>query len=135
MQVTSTFPVILPTITDTSDSITMTGWYGSVYLIAFGVSYAAFTQAYQAVRTSLADRVSALLSLFAMAIFIAGGICCYTSSSVAGILVGRSLLGTGAAGAASRVRFVIELLPVAKRAKWDMAHAIVFACAFFLGPM
>jgi Zn-dependent protease len=74
------------------------GWFGGAYLLAFGITYPIIRRV-SLLSTGLSDYFKTeLLRLSSILIFGVGSLCSYQILSARGVLVGRLLVGLGAAG-------------------------------------
>ncbi|KAH7071477.1 hypothetical protein BKA63DRAFT_73433 [Paraphoma chrysanthemicola] len=132
---TSAFPILVPSIIKNIGSTSRIAWYSSVYWLAYAAASFVFLQmnlSFAKAGWPLGWRLS---SLAAMAIFVAGGLCCYNAANPGGMIVGRLLSGLAAGGSASSSPFLIRLIFPRTVMNWIGMDILLTNIVSFLGPL
>ena len=138
MKDTSAFPLIMPDITNSFDSMHLIGWYGNVHFLALSATIPIFLKIYHL--SCFVGRGAGLpcLLLANLLTFGGGSICCYFASSPSLVLVGRALCGIGTTGILTGMCFVTEGDLPAKESHRKLRIKIPFAfyaLSRFVGPL
>jgi hypothetical protein len=125
----------MPAITDTYNSIGLVGWYGSAYLLAFGMSYSTFARLYPMFCKRFDGKGFLLPLLSCMIYFGVGAIFCYAIRDGRYILAGRVISGVGAAGSISGITFLNDVLYTKRKYRMNAFLLSQYALWRFVGPM
>jgi hypothetical protein len=125
----------MPAITDTYNSIGLIGWYGSAYLLAFGMSYPTFARSYPKSCTIWDGKGLLLPLLSCVTGFGVGAIFCYAIEDGRYIFAGRVLSGIGAAGSISGIIFLNNVLYTKREYRTNAFLLSQHALWRFVGPM
>jgi MFS family permease len=135
----SAFPLIMPDITDTFDSLHLIGWYGSIYFLAISATFPLFVKLYPTTCGMQKGRGLPVVLLTSSLTFGSGLMCCCFASNNVSMLVGRALCGIGAAGITSGITFIMEEALVTRTAKRQMTMIdillLTLALSRFVGPL
>jgi MFS family permease len=119
----------IPSITNSFDSITDIGWYGSGYMLTCAIFNPIFGSIY---------RLYPIKWVFvtAVVIFEAGSALCGAAPNSPALIVGRAIAGIGAAGISSgAIMIVVNLVPLHKRPMFTSFFGMAFGVSSVLGPI
>jgi MFS family permease len=119
----------IPAITNTFDSISDIGWYGSAYMLTCAIFNPLFGNIYRFYDTKWTFVTSVV-------IFEAGSALCGAAPSSAVFIVGRAVAGIGAAGiTCGSIMIVVGLVPLHKRPVYSSFFGMAFGVSSVLGPV
>jgi MFS family permease len=119
----------VPAITNTFDSISDIGWYGSAYMLTCAIFNPLFGSIYRFYDTKWTFVVSVI-------IFEAGSALCGAAPSSASFIMGRAVAGIGAAGiTCGAIMIVVGLVPLHKRPVYSSFFGMAFGVSSVLGPV
>ncbi|KAF2826712.1 MFS general substrate transporter [Ophiobolus disseminans] len=119
----------VPAITNSFDSISDIGWYGSAYMLTCAIFNPLFGSIYKFYDTKWTF-------MFSVVIFEAGSAVCAAAPDSASFIVGRAVAGIGAAGiSCGAIMIVIGLVPLHKRPVFTSFFGMAFGVSSVLGPV
>lgn len=119
----------IPNITNTFDSISDIGWYGSAYMLTCAIFNPLFGNIY---------RLYPIKWVFvsSVVIFEAGSALCGAAPTSIALIVGRAIAGIGAAGISSgAIMIVINMVPLHKRPVFTSFFGMAFGVSSVVGPI
>jgi MFS family permease len=119
----------IPSITNTFDSITDIGWYGSAYMLTCAIFNPLMGSVYRLYPIKWVFMTSVI-------IFEAGSALCGSAPTSIALIIGRAVAGIGAAGISSgSVMIVVNLVPLHKRPVFTSFFGLAFGVSSVLGPI
>jgi MFS family permease len=120
---------IIPLVTDTFDSLSDVGWYGSSFLLASAASQLFYGKIYRFWSTRIVFSVVVL-------IFAVGNLICALSRSSAVFTIGRAISGLGSAGVLSGTFITVSrAAPVQRRPVYLGIIRALESSAIAVGPL
>ncbi|KAJ4332357.1 hypothetical protein N0V87_008465 [Didymella glomerata] len=121
--------IAVPALTNTFDSISDVGWYGSAYLLTGACCNPIFGRIYQLYSTKWAF-------LAAILIFEVGSVVCGAAPSSVAFVVGRAVAGIGSAGIfQGGMMVIVGLVPLSKRPIYTAVFGMSFGVCAVVGPI
>ncbi|KAH7071189.1 putative aflatoxin efflux pump [Paraphoma chrysanthemicola] len=119
----------VPAITNTFNSISDIGWYGSAYMLTCAIFNPLFGSIYRFYPIKWVFMASVVL-------FEAGSALCGAAPTSEALIVGRALAGIGAAGiSCGAIMIVVVLVPLHKRPVFTSFFGMAFGVSSVLGPV
>lgn len=119
----------VPAITNSFDSISDIGWYGSAYMLTCAILNPLFGSIYKFYDTKW-------VFMGSVVVFEVGSAVCGAAPSSAVFIVGRAVAGIGAAGiSCGAIMIVVHLVPLHKRPVFTSFFGMAFGVSSVLGPV
>ena len=119
----------IPRITDQFHSLDQVGWYGSAMFLTVGATQATWGKSY----ALLPLKPVFLVSVF---IFEIGSLICAVAPNSIALIVGRSIIGAGAAGVLAGTYTIIAfIVPPEKRPAYTGIVGATYGVASVIGPL
>ncbi|KAH6622456.1 major facilitator superfamily transporter [Boeremia exigua] len=121
--------IAVPALTNTFESISDIGWYGSAYLLTGACCNPIFGRIYQLYSTKW-------VFLAAITIFEIGSVVCGAAPSSVAFVIGRAVAGIGSAGIfQGGMMVIVGLVPLSKRPMYTAVFGMSFGVCAVLGPI
>ncbi|KAJ4404199.1 hypothetical protein N0V91_006102 [Didymella pomorum] len=121
--------IAVPALTNTFNSISDIGWYGSAYLLTGACCNPIFGRIYQLYSTKW-------VFLAAILIFEVGSVVCGAAPSSVAFVIGRAVAGIGSAGIfQGGMMVIVGLVPLSKRPMYTAVFGMSFGVCAVLGPI
>ncbi|KAF2464236.1 DNA repair protein RAD50 [Lindgomyces ingoldianus] len=119
----------IPQITNSFNSLSDIGWYGSSYMLTL----CAFQLVWGRIYTFYSPKTVFLTTIF---IFEVGSAICGAAPSSTGFIIGRAIAGMGSAGISNgAIILVMHTVPLEKRPMFQGFIGAVFGVASVVGPL
>jgi MFS family permease len=125
----------LPDVADTINSTDFIGFLGSVYLLAFGLTYPILIRLHILLADLSNYRALIFLRLASITIFAAGSVLSYCLTTIQGAMVGRAITGMGAASTLSGITTLLEVYISGTNQRLGVFFLMVHSAARLVGPM